>query len=144
MKKAPPVRSTEYLDKIIRERFSGTLMSDRKWVKLLGRLVDHAHLVKKCRVKLVWEEDSGRELFIHPHQSYQFDYYASAMEGMVSGPPGGWYAYREIEWIAFPRHTGTGSGDPVQDLQAIHRLLEPVAELSVEMGEEALKIYGYK
>ncbi|MBD0256798.1 MAG: hypothetical protein ICV83_13850 [Cytophagales bacterium] len=144
MKQPPTARRAEYLDKIIRERFSGALMSDRKWVKLLDQLVAHACLIKKCRVKLIWEDHCRRELLINQHTLYPFDYYDSAVESMISGTPPGWYAYREIEWLAFPRKTGAAPDDPVQDIEAIHRLLEPLGELCLERDEEELKIYAYK
>jgi hypothetical protein len=92
------------LDKLIGKTQLQPLLSNAKWVKLLTGLVQQWPLVQECQVKLIWEEAySGRHLLFNEQTSYDFDYYAHAMEAMVSGAPRGWYAYREVEWLTFPR-----------------------------------------
>ena len=144
MKALPLIRSEEYLDKIIKNRFSGSFMSNYKWVKLIEILVDNAHLIKKCQVKLIWEEKHLRELLIDEHTSYQFDYYESSMESMISGPPYGWYAYKEIQWIAFPRKIYSTKNAIQQDIIKIYEVIRQTGELCVEIDNNELIIYAYK
>ncbi|RTQ46308.1 hypothetical protein EJV47_22550 [Hymenobacter gummosus] len=111
-------------------------MSNAKWVKLIGALVDSWPLVPQCLVKLMWEDASvERYLLIDEQDSYNFNYYASAMESMVSGRPslGGWCAYKEIEWLEFPRFVGA----EMQDLEAVRRVVEAVGQFRVVLGADS-------
>ncbi|NQZ06910.1 MAG: hypothetical protein HRT35_07085 [Algicola sp.] len=77
--------------------FASPLMSNAKWVKLLGVLSSIKGINCKATVKLVWDENP-RDLRIDDELEYNFDYYAQSMEAMISGYPSGWYDYKEIEW----------------------------------------------
>ena len=148
MKYVVPIHSREdhYLDKLIQQKFSASFMSNSKWVKLIATLVANVDIVKECLVKPIWEEqEPTRHLRFDENTYYDFDYYASAMESMVSGNPRGWYAYKEIEWLDFPRFiTGRVKAVPVtQDLEAIELLLSKVGEFRLELTEENLRLYAY-
>ena len=126
-------RDDAALDKVILAANLHPLMSNAKWVKLIATLVENWFLVQECKVKLIWEDKSvDRRLAIDEHTSYQFNYYANAMEAMIIGSPRlGWAAYKEIEWLDFPRL----SSDKVvtQDLTAIQQKIEAVGEFQMDL-----------
>lgn len=139
-------REDQYLDKLIQQKFSVSLMSNSKWVKLIAAIVANVDIVKECLVKPIWEEqEPTRHLLFDENTYYDFDYYASAVESMVSGNPRGWYAYKEIEWLDFPRFiTMKEKVLPVtQDLEAIELLLSEVGQFQLELTEENLRLYAY-
>jgi hypothetical protein len=119
------------------------LLSNAKWVKLLTTLVAQWPLVQACHVKFIWEDArTERWLQVDEQTSYQFDYYARAMEAMISGKPQvGWVAYKEIEWLAFPRFFSSKAVE--QDLPAIQRHLETVGQFRLEVSPEQLRLYAY-
>lgn len=135
-------RDDAYLREVIREKFSTSLMSDSKWVKLLDALVANVAEVKLCLVKPIWEETAPhRQLWIDEPTRYNFDYYATAMEAMVSGKPRGWYAYKEIEWLDFPRIVNaTGA---TQDLEAIKHILDSAGQFALNSTPDNLRLYAY-
>jgi hypothetical protein len=136
-------RDEEALDKLIVAAHLQPLLSNAKWVKLLTTLVAQWPLVQACRVKLIWE-DAGNERWLHldEHTSYQFDYYASALEAMISGKPNlNWTAYKEIEWLDFPRFFSLKASK--QDLLAIQRQLEAVGQFRLETFPDQLRLYAY-
>lgn len=142
MKLVTPKRDDAALDKLIAAAQLQPLLSNAKWVKLLTALVESWSLVQKCRVKLIWEDASvERYLYIDEYDSYNFNYYASALESMVSGPPslGGWCAYKEIEWLEFGRVV---SGE-TRDLAAIQRVIEGVGQFRVELMPDSLRLFAY-
>jgi hypothetical protein len=139
----------EKMDSIIAQHFSVSLMSNAKWVRLLHALTGYSALpenpedrmhswdvVSFCRVKLVWDDDLVRTLSLD-HRVYNFDYYDHAVEGMISGSPAGWYAYKEIEWIEFLRD---GSCDVAKVETAIRR----AGQFALEERESALRLYAYQ
>ncbi|MGI4734913.1 MAG: hypothetical protein ACRYG7_07005 [Janthinobacterium lividum] len=136
-------RDDEALDKVILAAQLQPLMSNAKWVRLLTTLVAQWPLVQACQVKLIWEEASSeRWLHLDEHTRYQFDYYASAMEAMISGKPQlGWTAYKEIEWLDFPRFLSSKAVE--QDLQAIQQQLETVGEFRLKASPDQLRLYAY-
>lgn len=106
-------------------------MSTSKWVKLLAALVDNWFEIKECLVKPLWDEGNpARRLLLNEHTQYDFDYYATAMESMVSGTPRGWYAYKEIEWLDFPRLILTKEKAPptTQNLETIKRVIDELGQ----------------
>jgi len=136
-------RDEEALDKLIVAAQLQPLLSNAKWVKLLTSLVAQWPLVQACQVKLIWE-DAGNErwLYLDEHTSYQFNYYASAMEAMISGKPQlDWAAYKEIEWLDFPRFFSPKAIE--QDLPAIQRHLETVGQFRLEVSPDQLRLYAY-
>jgi hypothetical protein len=136
-------RDEKALDKLILATHLQPLLSNAKWVKLLTTLVAQWPLVQACQVKLIWEDARNeRWLHLNEHTSYQFDYYASAMEAMISGKPNlNWTAYKEIEWLDFPRYFSPKTAE--QDLSAIQRQLEAVGEFRLEASPDQLRLYAY-
>jgi len=84
-------RDDAALDKIILAAGLQPFMSNAKWVKLLDMLMHHWHLLQECKVKLIGEGPyAERWLLLAENRSYGFDYYATAVEGLISGRPRGW------------------------------------------------------
>lgn len=137
------VREDKYLDRIISERGLIGNLNNAKWVKLLDSMVAHHGLVKECQVKLVWEEAySGRVLLINENTNYQFDYYDHAMEAMITGGPSGWFAYREIEYLSFPRYLTGQPGE--QDLAGIEVALASIGQIPLVLTTSALRLDAYR
>lgn len=133
----------EQLDKIIREKHLTTLMNNRKWVKLISTLVAHAAEIKQCNVKLIWEDEPIlRELLFDEDTGYNFDYYETSMEAMISGNPKGWYEYKEIEWLDFPRFI-KDSDTTGQNLERIQKLFLELGEFETHLDENNLRLYAY-
>ena len=137
-------RDDAALDKVILSANLHPLMSNAKWVKLITTLVENWSLVQECKVKLIWEDESvDRWLAIDEHTSYQFNYYASAMEAMIIGRPRlGWAAYKEIEWLDFPRFS-SGKAVP-QDLAGIQKKIEAVGKFQMDLSPDNLRLYAYQ
>lgn len=136
-------RGEEALDKLILAAQLQPLLSNAKWVKLLTTLVAQWPLVRACQVKLIWEEaENERWLHLDEHTSYQFNYYASAIEAMISGKPNlNWTAYKEIEWLDFPRFFSPKAAE--QDLAVIQEHLAAVGQFRLEMSPDHLRLYAY-
>lgn len=143
MKRYRTTQPTEAgLDKLLARTQLQPLLSDTKWVKLLTSLVRQWPSVQECQVKLIWEEAyMGRQLLFNEYTSYNFDYYAHAMEAMVSGVPRGWYAYREVEWLAFPQLTSDKG--VVQDLEALQQHLAVIGQFRLVRSPDSLRLYAY-
>ena len=137
-------RDDAALDKVILSANLHPLMSNAKWVKLITTLVENWSLVQECKVKLIWEDKSVyRRLAIDEHTSYQFNYYASAMEAMIIGSPRlGWAAYKEIEWLDFPRFSSDKAVS--QDLIAIQQKIEAVGKFQMDLSPDNLRLYAYQ
>jgi hypothetical protein len=137
-------RSDEALDWVILKAKLHPLMSNAKWVKLITTLIANWQLIQECRVKLIWEDASvERWLRIEEEASYEFDYYANAMEAMIVGTPRlGWAAYKEIEWLDFPRFSRGKVG--VQDLKAIRQKIEEVGHFQFDASLDNLRLYAYQ
>jgi hypothetical protein len=136
-------RNDDALDRIVNNRKLVGFMNNPKWIKLLHILVAHHQLIKECQVKLIWEEEyAGRWLRLNEYTNYQFDYYDQAMEAMITGKPRGWYAYREIEWLEFPRHLTDQAGE--QDLDAIQSALTQVGQLPLVLTDNLLRLEAYR
>jgi hypothetical protein len=101
-------------------------------------------LIEECKVKLIWEDVSvERWLRIEEKTSYEFDYYASAMEAMVVGAPHlGWAAYKEIEWLDFPKIPQNNVG--IQDLKAIRNMIEEIGEFQFVASQDNLRLCAYQ
>lgn len=135
-------RPDEYLDNVIRERGLVGCLSNAKWVKLLTALAANGNLVKECQVKLIWEESyNGRLLLIDEDTTYNFDYHSRAMEAMITGGPSGWYAYQEIEWLAFYRHPA-GLGE--QSLEEIEAVFASIGQFIFTLTDEYLRLDAYR
>jgi hypothetical protein len=142
-------RDDIYLDKIIRKEFSASLMNNKKWVKLISILVENAGLIKECRVKLIWEnQNETRFLRIDEFFQYNFDFYDTAMEAMITGKPAGWYAYKEIEWLDFPRFVISTDKRNVQtsveqNLALIKTKIEQIGQFHFDCTPNNLRISAY-
>jgi hypothetical protein len=137
-------RSDKDLDRIIHTQFSTSFMSGQQWIRLLDLLLKNTSIIRKCRVKLIGEEEVYRELRIDEYPSYRFDYYDASMKEMVSGCSRGGYAYKEIEWMAFPLLVEETTEDHKQDIRKIYDLLLQEESFCLELNERELKVYGYK
>lgn len=114
--------------------FSGRLMSDAKWVKILNCLTSIENFECTASVKLVW--DTGiRKLKIDDSLRLGLDYYKKSMESMISGYPKGLYDYREIEWIEF--HA------TVEQLEVLVNTLNKVGEFELEKTTGCVKLFAY-
>jgi hypothetical protein len=133
-------RDNAALDKTILAAGLQSLMSNAKWVKLLDMLVQHWHLLQECKVKLIWEgPEAERWLLLDENRSYGFDYYATAVEGLISGKPRGWYAYKEIEWVElFPSPSDEG-----QHLDLLQEQMAQLGQFRVERSADKLRLYAY-
>jgi hypothetical protein len=143
---SPHHREERYLEELIRDKFSVSLMSNSKWVKLIAALVENYAEVKECLVKPIWDDQQPfRQLLIDDTTTYDHDYYNSAMEGMVSDKPRGWYAYKEIEWLDFPRQLTNKTDSPaaVQNLELINQLIDGAGKYFVELTPDNLRLYAY-
>ncbi len=140
-------REDSYLDKIIQQKFSASFMSNSKWVKLITALVDNWQEIKECLVKPIWDDEPpSRRLLLDEHTHYNFDYYDAAMEAMISGKPRGWYAYREIEWLDFPRLVSVQNGKPAasQNLETISQIIGALGQFVIELTTDNLRLYAYR
>lgn len=129
------------LDRLL-TRFDAALMSNAKWVRLLDVLTAPPDIVVECKAKLVWD-DVLRSFRIADAQ-YQFDYWDNAVEALISGPPRGWYQYREIEWIAFPRIAMLAAGPAEQDLSAIRARIHSAGRFEINDDPDELRLYAYR
>lgn len=134
----------EAIDRAILTATLHPLMSNAKWVKLIALLVANSDLIQACKVKLIWEDiDVERWLLIGEETSYQFDYYANAMEAMITGIPRlGWTVYKEIEWLDFPRFS-RDIGE-AQDLYTIQLKIEEVGCFQINVSADNLRLYAYQ
>ena len=139
-------REDSYLKEFIQQNFTTSLMSNSKWVKLLATLVVNHTEIKQCLVKPIWDKlPPTRELLFDENTSYNFDYYATAIESMVSGKPRGWYAYKEIEWLDFPRSITNCKTETTatQDLEVIQKILDEAGQFALERTSENIRLYAY-
>jgi hypothetical protein len=144
MRRHFPIRRDEVaLDKVILTAQLQPLLSNAKWVKVIGTLVANWQLIHLCKVKLIWEDATvERRLVIEEETSYDFDYYATAMEAMITGTPRlGWAAYKEIEWLDFPRFLPDQAH--AQDVAAIEQQLAVVGQFRLEVSADNLRLYAY-
>ncbi|GAB2871314.1 hypothetical protein GCM10027044_36960 [Hymenobacter ruber] len=106
-------------------------------------MVENHNLIRECQVKLIWEQEYlGRWLLINEYTDYQFNYYCKSMEAMITGKPRGWYDYREIEWVEFPRHLTDQAGE--QDLDAIQSALSQAGQLPFVLTDASLRLEAYR
>lgn len=136
-------REDDFLDRVVAKRGLVGYLNNAKWVKLLHTLVAHHSFINECQVKLIWEEVyTGRLLCLNENTEYQFNYYDQAMEAMITGKPHGWWAYREIEWLEFPRYPTESSGE--QDLATIQAALTSIGQMPLVLTQESLRLEAYR
>lgn len=136
-----PHQDDAALDRLV-ARFSVSLMSNAKWVRLLDALTAAPEIVTRCTAKLAWDDAVRSFRIAGAH--YGFDYYDRAVEGLISGPPSGWYQYREIEWIAFPRTHGSPARRIEQDLGAIRDRIHGLGQFALQADPDELRLYAYR
>ena len=89
----------------------------------------------QCHAKLVWDEEK-RDLWIDEDLIEGIDYYHNSMEAMVSGFPRGFYDYKEIHWLEFPR-----------DCQSVDEIRDPidaVGQFDLEDFPDHLRLWCYR
>jgi hypothetical protein len=127
----------ESLDRTIRRRgFTASFMSNAKWVRLMDALSSIGDRIEHpCEAKLIWD-DSIRSMNIPYTPSFNFDYYATSLEALISGEPRGFKYYKEIEWIRFSadRH----------DLNLIQTTIEAIGQFEIIRNEGSLALYCYR
>lgn len=62
----------------------------------------------------------------------------------MSGVPGGWCGYKEIEWLAFPKTIQWEGKVVSQDTASIASLLQQIGQFELEDNPDELKLYAYK
>ncbi|UOQ70688.1 hypothetical protein [Hymenobacter cellulosilyticus] len=135
-------RYDEQVDREIKKalvKFSQHLMSNSKWVRLINKLVENADKILRIEFKKVQEERIG-ELYLHRDTSFKFDYWQNGFEGCNS--LGGWLAFEEIEFLAFPRIVDGGCNK--QDVEQIMGLINSVGQFSLDISEDRLKLICYR
>ncbi|MBO2650815.1 hypothetical protein [Shewanella algae] len=121
-------------DRLI-EKFSGSFMSNAKWVKLLSSLSSIDGLDCKAIVKLVWDEEE-RDVRLDEGLEFNFDFYDNSMESMISGNPKGWYDYKEIEWLSI-------SGDQEQ-ISNIQEKINQLGKFELATNQNSIIVFCYK
>ena len=131
--------TSEKIEKIILEKYTGSFMNNSKWVKLIQKIVENFDVIKNCSVKLIYDENV-RLLNITGNEQYDLDFYSNSMEGMLTNPiVPGWTVYKEIEWISFPSDT-----EVVQDILKIKQQIETLGKFNDELTDNYYRIYAYK
>jgi hypothetical protein len=114
------------------QQFTGRHMSNAKWVKLLTAL-SQIEGIGSCEAKLIWSDEIRRFHLENIHQDY--DFYATKVEGLISGQPKGFYAYKEIEWLRFEHAS--------EMLDKIEKALKNVGKFSLKSENGALVFLCY-
>lgn len=127
------------IDKTI-SKFSQRLMSNSKWVKLMGVLIGHIDKIHKIEFKKVQGDEIG-ELYLEADTTFGFDYWHQGFEEHNS--LGGVLAFKEIEYLLFPRIVA--KSEPVeQDINYIEELIKNVGDFCLDKDEQRLKLICYK
>lgn len=129
---------TQKIDSSI-SKFSQTLMSNSKWVKLIDGLVDHIEEIRKIQFKKVQNDKIG-ELYLDENTIYAHDYWQNGFEG--SNSFGECLEYREIEYLIFPKIID--SKNSIQNLEEIQLIIEEVGQFYLEIDDNELKLFCYK
>lgn len=136
--------SDEKIDKLIKDKYTASFMSNAKWVKLIQLLVDNYELIKCCHVKLIYD-NKMRHMKITGHEQYDLDFYSDSMESMVTNPiVRGWTLYKEIEWIDFPTALESNKEIIKQDIIKIKQCINGLGRFNEEVTNEYYRIYAYK
>ncbi|WP_460546705.1 hypothetical protein [Hymenobacter daeguensis] len=115
-------------------------MSDSKWVRLIGKLVENAAEVRVIAFKKVQQDQIGR-LYLYEDTEFGFDYWQTGFEGHNS--LGGWLLFKEIEYLFFPRIIDAAN-QTEQRLSQIEALINSVGQFSLEIDENGLTLNCYK
>ena len=130
------------IDKLIKNSFGSSYMSNSKWRKCLT-LVDKVAPNIQVVWKFVGSENEGVRHGIAPMESLEEKYMNSRF----------WFGpryYKEIEWIEFPRIGKPYGKEKIpsaffnQDIEAIKEELEVNGKWLIESTQEGFKLYGHK
>ncbi|GAA6171737.1 hypothetical protein NBRC116592_14070 [Colwellia sp. KU-HH00111] len=121
-------------DSIIKS-FDVSLMSNTKWIKLLSLLSNLDLDGVTATVKLVWDSEI-RVFRLDSNLEFNFDYYESSMESLISGYPKGFYDYKEIEWLNVKA--------PSETLELINNNLNNIGKFSVNQTIDYIQIFAHK
>ncbi|MCR9412915.1 hypothetical protein NB471_10125 [Vibrio alginolyticus] len=136
-----PARMDEYLDKVIENRFSVSLMSNSKWRKVFTVLDVPELMLKQCYWKFVDNDDEFLGWFTKSDE---------LMEKYVGDYGSGPFAYKRIEWLEIPK-VGKPSGyENVpfkhwhQDIDGALSILNSIGQFDTELTGRGLRIYGFR
>lgn len=119
-------------------KFSQSLMSNSKWIRLVEQIVNNSDEIKKILLKKVQSDKIG-ELYLNGESIFEFDYWQTGFEGNNSFND--WLEYREIEYLIFPKVIDSHTN---QNLEKITTLIKEVGEFNLESDEDELKLVCYK
>lgn len=129
------------LEKTVLERSLHGLMSDAKWIKLVGHLVQNVS-IKKVEFKGILDEKEG-VLNISADMAFELDYWKNGFEG--SNSSGGWLMYKEIEYLRFPAvFIGKGGMPESQNIAEIEEAISSVGMFEVHIENGNLILLCYK
>ncbi|WP_373416016.1 DUF6678 family protein, partial [Vibrio parahaemolyticus] len=136
-----PARMDEYLDKVIKNRFSVSLMSNAKWRKVFTVLDVPELMLNQCYWKFV---DNDYEFLGWFTKSDEL------MEKYVGDYGSGPFAYKRIEWLEIPKVGKPGGYENVpfkhwhQDIDGALSILNSVGHFDIELTDRGLRIYGFR
>ncbi|MEZ5728485.1 MAG: DUF6678 family protein [Burkholderiaceae bacterium] len=123
--------------------YSRSFMSNAKWRKLFAALNVHSVPLNRCVWKLVGEREPYAGTLPDAARLGP-DYVGDC--GALNGP----FAFRDIEWLFLPARVGWQryAHAPTeylhQDVARIQALIDGAGRFEYELGEDGLRIYGYK
>ena len=115
--------------------FDVSLMSNTKWVKLLNALSNLNLNNAVTTVKLIWDSEV-RSFRLDSDIEFNFDYYPSSVESLVSGYPKGFYDYKEIEWLTI--------NTSASNLKLIDDSLSEIGQFCVNKSTRSIQVFAYK
>jgi hypothetical protein len=115
--------------------FDVSLMSNTKWVKLLNALSKLNLNNAVTTVKLIWDSEV-RSFRLDSDIEFNFDYYPSSVESLVSGYPKGFYDYKEIEWLTI--------NTSASNLKLIDDSLSEIGQFCVNKSTSSIQVFAYK
>jgi len=131
------------LERLLESKFNDSYMSNPKWVKLISCLVSNHDLIKKCQVKLIYDQKQ-RELILTGDELFNHDYYLTSMESMVTDPiVPGWTLYKEIESLNFPESFEIKGKLVTQDLEKIKNIINNIGSFQMNHSKNELIIIAY-
>ena len=115
--------------------FDVSLMSNTKWVKLLNALTKLNLNNAVTTVKLIWDSEV-RSFRLDSDIEFNFDYYPSSVESLISGYPKGFYDYKEIEWLNI--------NTSASNLKLIDDSLSEIGQFCVNKSTRSIQVFAYK
>lgn len=131
----------EYLDKLIKNKFTASYMSDAKWRKLFTELDVPDLMLNQCYWKFV---DCEHEILGWFTKSEEL------MDKFVGDYGSGPFAYKRIEWVEIPTVGKPYGYENVpfkhwqQNVTEAAEILNRTGKFEFDMTERGLRIYGFK